>query len=114
MGGVCEGCLSEPTPVSGSDLLGAILWPRFCIAEHRGVREPELRLIDDITKPNVNRTVQMTETYCPKGLDSFVALTRLRHVNGAGGLKQWSVDFPHAHKTIALRPSRVSLHTSSS
>ena len=47
----------------------------------------------------------MSETYCPQGLDSFVALTRIQHVNGAKDLKQWSVDFPHAYKTIALHPS---------
>ena len=47
----------------------------------------------------------MPETYCPQGIDSFVALTRLQHVNNDGELKQWSVDFSLAYKTIALHPS---------
>ena len=68
----------------------------FCISEHHGFQEPKFRLIDDLTKSNVNKTVQMSETYCPQGLGSFVALTRTHHVNGAEGLKQWSVDIPHA------------------
>ena len=99
------GWLSEPTPVTATDLDKVILSPRFCIAEHHGVQEPKFRLIDDLAKSNVNKTVQMSETYCPQGLDSFDALTRLQHVNGATDLKQWSVDFSHAYKTIALDPS---------
>ena len=47
----------------------------------------------------------MSETYCPQGIDSFVALTRLQHMRGAVNQKQWSVDFSHAYKTIALHPS---------
>ena len=47
----------------------------------------------------------MSETYCPQGLDSYVALTRLQRINDDGELKQWSVDFAHAYKTIALHPS---------
>ena len=39
------------------------------------------------------------------GVDSFVALARLQHINGAEGLKLRSVDCPHAYKTIAQRPS---------
>ena len=46
----------------------------------------------------------MTETYCPQWMDSFVALTLLRRSDGAGDLKQWSVDLPHAYKTIANPP----------
>ena len=80
----------------------AIISPRFCISEHRGIQEPKFRLIDDLTKSNVNKTVGMSEIYCPPGLDSFVALTRLQHINNDGELKQRSVDFPHAYKTIAL------------
>ena len=99
------GWLSEPTPVTESDLNSTIPSPRFCISEHHGIQEQKFRLIGDLTKSNVNKTVEMSETYCPHGLDSFVALTRLQHVNGAEGLKQWSVDFPHAYKTIALHPS---------
>ena len=41
----------------------------------------------------------------PQGLDTFSALARIHHVNGAKALKQWSVDFPHAYITIALGPS---------
>ena len=100
-----NGWLSEPTPVSEADLNTTIPSPRFCIAEHHGIQEPKFRLIDDLTKSNVNKTVEMSETYCPQGLDSFVALTRIQHVNGAKDLKQWSVDFSHAYKTIALHPS---------
>ena len=77
----------------------------FFISEHHGVQEPEFRLIDDLTNANVNKTVQMSDAYCPKSLDSFVALKRLQHVNGAGDLKQWSVDFSHAYKTLALHPA---------
>ena len=99
------GWLSEPTPVTTEDLNNVILSPMFCIAEHHGIQEPKFRLIDDITKSNVNKTVQMSETYFPQGLDSFIALTRLQHVNGADNLKQWSVDFSHAYKTIAMHPS---------
>ena len=47
----------------------------------------------------------MSETYRPQGIDPFVALTRLHHTNGAVNLKQWSVDFSHEYKTIALHPS---------
>ena len=47
----------------------------------------------------------MSETYFPRGLDSFVALTGLHRAGGDEDLKQWSVDSPHAYKTIALRPS---------
>ena len=98
--------MSEPTPVAKTDLDSTILSPRFCIAEHHGIQEPKFRLIDDLTKSNVNKTVQMSETYCPQGVDSFVALTRIQHVNGDVDLKQWSVDFPHSYKTIALTPPR--------
>ena len=57
-----KGWLSEPTPVSGSDLDNDIRSPRFCIAEHRGIQEPKFRLIEDLTKSNINKTVQMSET----------------------------------------------------
>ena len=77
----------------------------FCIAEHHGIQEPKFRLIDDLTKSNFNKTAQMAETYCPHGLGSFAALTRLRRVNGANGLEQRSVDSPDAYKTSALRHS---------
>ena len=100
-----KGWLSEPSLVTSFDLENLILSPRFCIAEHHGIQEPKFRLIDDLTKSNVNKAVQMSETYCPQGIDSFVALTRLQHTNGAADLQQWSVDFSHAYKTIALHPS---------
>ena len=87
-----------------ADLDSTILSPGFCIAEHHGIQEPKFRLIGDLAKSNVNKTVQMSEIYFRQGLDSFVALTRLQHVNGSEDLKQRSVDFPHAYKTIALRP----------
>ena len=47
----------------------------------------------------------MSETYCPQGIDSFVALLKIQHKHGAHDLKQWSVDFSHAYKTIAIHPS---------
>ena len=81
--GISVGWLSEPTPVTTADLDSAILSPRVCIAEHHGIHEPKFRLIGDLTKSNVNKTVQMSEAYCPQGLDSFVASTRLQHGNGA-------------------------------
>ena len=77
----------------------------FCIAEHHGNQGPKFRLIGDLANPNVNKTVQMAETYFPHGIDSFVALTRLHRANAAEDLKQCSVDFPHAYKTIAIHPS---------
>ena len=86
--------------MKSADLGEVILSPRFRIAEHRGIQEPKFRLIDDLTKSNVNKTVQMSETYCPQGIDSFVALTRLQHINGAVGLKQWSVDSPTLTKLL--------------
>ena len=97
--------LSEPTHVTESDLDSTILSPRFCISEHHGIQEQKFRPIGDLTKSNVNKTVRMSETYFPHGLDSFVALTRPHRVNGAEDLKQWDVDFPHAYKTIAPQPS---------
>ena len=100
-----KGWLSEPAPAPNSDLRDTILSPRFCISEHHGVQEPKFRLIDDLAKSNVDKTVQMSETYCPQSPDSSVALTRLQNIDGADGLKQWSVDFPRAYKTIALHPS---------
>ena len=104
-GGSRKGWMSGPTPVSNSDLGDAILSPMFCIAEHHGVQEPKFRLIDDLANSNANETALMSETYCHQGLDSFVALTRLQHINGADGLKQWSADVSHAYKTIALHSS---------
>ena len=97
--------MSKPTQVTTHDVNILILSPWFCIAEHHGIQEPKFRLIDDFTKSNVNKTVQMTETYCPQGIDSFVSLTRIQCANGASDLKQWSVDFSHAYKTIAIHPS---------
>ena len=91
--------------MSQSDLDHAILSPRFCTAEHHGIQEPKLRLFGDLAMSNVNKTVQMSGTYVPQGLDSFVALTRTQHINGADDVKEWSVDFAHAYKTIALPPS---------
>ena len=44
------------------------------------------RLIEDLTKSNVNKNVQMPETYCPQGVDSFVALLKLHHKHGANDL----------------------------
>ena len=100
-----KGWLAEPTSVSRSDLNHDIISPGFCIAENHGIQEPKFRLIGDLAKSNVNKTVQMSETYFPQGPDSFVALTRTLQINGADDLKQWSVDFSQSYKTIALRPS---------
>ena len=94
------GWLSEPTAVAATDLDNLIPSPRFCIAEHCGIQEPKYCLIEDLAKSNVNKTVQMSETYCPHGLDSFFALTRPHHVNGATDLKQWPVDFPKRIKRL--------------
>ena len=97
--------MPDPTPVTEFDKKSTILSPRVCISEHHGLQGPKFRLIDDLTESNVNKTVQMSEKYCPQGLDSFVASKRIQHSNGAVGLKQWPVDFSHAYKTIATHPS---------
>ena len=94
--GISPWVVTRSNPVANADLENTILPPRFCISEHHGNQEPKFRLICDLTKSNVNKTAEMPETYCPQGLDSFVALTRTQHANGAEGLKQRSVDFPDA------------------
>ena len=101
-----QGWLSEPTPATEADLDSAILSPRFCISEHHGIQEPKFRLVDDLAKSNVNKTVGMSETYCPQGMGPFVALTRIQHVNGADDLKQWSVDFPTRIRRSRPTPPR--------
>ena len=57
-----QGWLSEQTQVSMSDLHGAVLSPRFCLAEHHWVQEPKFRLIGDLAKSNLDKTVQMSGT----------------------------------------------------
>ena len=54
-----KGWLSELPPVSETDLDSAILSPRFCISEQHGTQEQKSRLLD------LNKTVQMSETYFP-------------------------------------------------
>ena len=61
--------MSEPTAVLRSDFDNAILSQMFCIAEHHGIREPKFRLSGDLTKSNVDKTAQMSETYCHQGPD---------------------------------------------
>ena len=99
-----NGWLSEPAPVTNLDLQTAALSPRFCIAEQNGFREPKYRLIDDLAKSLVNGAFGSSETYCPHGIDSFVALSRLQASYGANQLRARPVDFSHAYKTIALHP----------
>ena len=99
-----KGWLSEPVPVTNDDRNHMALSPRFCLSEHHGLQQPKFRLIDDLSKSLVNKTVQSTETYCPQDLDLFAALSRLQVSYGAGQLRAWSLDFPHAYKTIALHP----------
>ena len=99
------GWLSEPTPVAATDLDTAILSPRFCTSERHGIQERKFRLIDDLAKSNVNKTVQTSETYCRQGIDSFLALTRPHRANGATDLEQRSFDFTHAYKAISLGTS---------
>ena len=100
-----KGWPSQPTPITTNDSRSIILSPRFCIAEQHGLKEAKFRLIGEFSRSNVNKTVQMADTYCPQGIDSFVALTRIQSANGVSDLKQWPIDFPHAYKTIALHPS---------
>ena len=78
-----------------SDFDYAIITSMFCIAGHRGIRKPNFPLIDDLKKSNINNTAQMSETYCPYRLDSFVASTWLEHMNGSTGAPQWSIYFPN-------------------
>ena len=61
------GRLSKPTPVATDDLDSIILSPRFRIDERHGAQEPKFRLIGDRTKSNVNKSVQMSETYRTQG-----------------------------------------------
>ena len=78
-----KGWLDEPTPASRSYLRRAILSPMMRIAEHHGIQEPRSRLIGDLATSNVDKTVQMSETYCHQGLELFFASTdsdRIQHI----------------------------------
>ena len=55
------GWLSEPTPVTESDLNSTIPSPRFCISEHHGIQKPKFRLIDDLAKSNFDKTAEISE-----------------------------------------------------
>ena len=99
-----KGWLSEPVPVTDRDKGHTVLSPRLCIPEKHGLQQLKYRLIDDLTKSLVNGAVETTETYCPQELDSFVALSRLRTRHGSHQLRDWSLDFSRAYKTISLRP----------
>ena len=81
-----------------------VLPPSFCTPEQHGLQQPKFRLIGDLSKSLVNSAIQSTETYCPQGIDSFVAMSRLQVSQGADQLRAWSLDFSHAYKTIALHP----------
>ena len=105
--GNSENGISDPPPVAGFDSAGVITSPRFCIGGDHGVQEPKFRLIGDLTNSNFDKTAQTSEPCCPRGIDSPVAITRLRHINGAADLRQLSVDFPNAYRAIALPPASV-------
>ena len=78
----------------------AILSPRFCIAEQHGLQEPKYRVIDGLSRPEVNATSHMTDTYFPQDMGALVSQVRdLSHV-GAVDLRDWPVGFPIAYKTI--------------
>ena len=78
--------------------------PAILYGGKHGKQEPKFRLIDDLTKSLVNGTVESSGTYFPKDLDSIVAIARVQASYGADQLRARSSDFPHAYKTIALRP----------
>ena len=94
----------EPSPSSSPGQQNAVLSLRFCIADDHGLQEPKVRPIDDLAKSLVNGAVGSSETYCPQGLDSCAALTRVQASHGADQRTAWPVDCSHAYKTIAPHP----------
>ena len=70
--------MREPTPVTEFDKNSTRLSLIFCISEHHGLQGPKSRLIDDLTKSNDSKNVQMSETYGPQGL---APLSRWRGLN---------------------------------
>ena len=96
-----KGRLSKPLHVKKHDFSNTILSPRFCISEQNGLQEQKFKAIDDMSRSDVNAKAHMADTYSPQDLDTLVAQVRaLSHV-GAVDLRDWSVDFPNAYKTIA-------------
>ena len=100
-----KGWLSKQTPVTKQDLSNTVLSPRVCISEQHGLREQKFRVIDDLYRSEVNATDHMTDTYCPKDLDTLVAQVRALSQVGADNLRAWSVDFSNDYKTIAFHES---------
>ena len=78
------------------------LSPRFCIAEQHGIQLAKYRVIDDLTRSQVNSTAETKDTYCPESLDVLVAQARRFARHGNCNLKAWSVDFSNAYKTSGL------------
>ena len=85
--------------------------PRFCIAEQNGLQEPKYRVIDDLSRSEVNSTTDTTDTYCPQYLDTLVAHVRALAKLGVSDFRAWSVDFPNAYKAIGLHESSLEAAT---
>ena len=100
-----KGWLTQPVPITKTDMKHTVKSPRFCISEQHGLQEPKYRVIGDLTRSHVNSTTDTSDAYCPQDMDALVAHVRSLAKLGASDFRARSVDFPNAYKTIGLHES---------
>ena len=76
----------------------------FRIAVEIGHQKPKFLLVGDVAYSRLNYTAHTIGIYWPQGLESFIALSRLRAPRGGTDLRAWAAVSHHAYRTISPHP----------
>lgn len=99
-----KGWIPKPTRVTKLDMYALATSPIFRIAEKQGKQGRKYRPIEHLTKLLVNSASAATETNRPQALNAFINISREHACTNTRNNCMRSVDFPHAYKTIGMRP----------
>ena len=99
------GRISAPKPLADVCLAGAVVAPRFAVAQQREDGSTKLRLVDDMSRSMVNEATQPQERLRYDGVDLLCTACRLFRSHAGVSPHLWKADIDSAYRRVPLRAS---------